>query len=130
MLINSFEIPHIILFIILLVFLYLLATIPVGLWYFANVSGIKITIFDLLVLRWRKIPEKDALYALIKAKREAIALSLDDAQMYFLAGLDLEVLLDEILKARSAGYDAPVQLAASAQLEGINLIEAIRKHKG
>ncbi len=130
MLINSIEISHIILFIILLVFIYLLTTIPVGLWYLANFSGIKITIFDLLVLRWRKIHDKDLLYALIKAKREEIALSLDEAQMYFLAGLYLEVLLDEILKARTAGYDAPVQLAASAQLEGIDLIEAIRKHKG
>jgi uncharacterized protein YqfA (UPF0365 family) len=128
LLINSIEIPHIILFIMLLVFFYLLLTIPVGLWYLANVSGIKITIFDMLLMQWRKIPAKDILYFLIKAKREEIALSLDEAQMYFLAGLDLEALLDELLQVKNNGFDAPVELAASAQLDGIDLTEAIRKY--
>jgi uncharacterized protein YqfA (UPF0365 family) len=53
-------------FIIFLLFIYL---IPTGPWFSAKVTGVNISIAEILLLRWRKIPVEDVINGLIIAKK-------------------------------------------------------------
>jgi uncharacterized protein YqfA (UPF0365 family) len=64
-------------FIIFLLFIYL---IPTGPWFSAKVTGVNISIAEILLLRWRKIPVEDVINGLIIAKKGGITVTSEQLQ--------------------------------------------------
>lgn len=107
------------------IFLLLLYLIPVGLWFTATSQGINISIGELLFMRWRKVPVKDVLNALIIAKREGIQISSKQLQNLYLADGDILNVVNGLVAAKEAGFEIPFGKAARANIKGVDIVKAI-----
>lgn len=68
------EIPTRLIIVISVVIIVLLAWIfiPVGLWFSAKVSGVKITINELIFMKWRKVPPELSVNSMISLTKEGV----------------------------------------------------------
>ena len=64
----------------------LLYFIPIGLWFQALVSGVRISLLQLIFMRWRKVPPSDMVGAMIEADKAGIKLNRDELEAHYLAG--------------------------------------------
>ena len=60
--------------------------IPVGLWFQALVSDVKISLLQLVLMRWRKVPPTVIVGAMIEGKKAGIELYRDLLEAHYLAG--------------------------------------------
>jgi uncharacterized protein YqfA (UPF0365 family) len=107
------------------IFILLLYLIPVGLWFTATSQGINISIGELLFMRWRKVPVKDVLNALIIAKREGIQTSSKQLQILYLADGDILNVVNGLVAAKKAGFEILFDKAARANIKGVDIVKAI-----
>lgn len=64
----------------------ILYLIPVGLWFQALVSDVKISLLQLVLMRWRKVPPTVIVSAMIEGKKAGIELYRDLLEAHYLAG--------------------------------------------
>ena len=78
--------------IILIVFVCLLAIwlvfyfIPVGLWFSALVSGVRISLLQLILMRWRKVPPSTIVSSMIEGTKAGLHLDPNELEAHYLAG--------------------------------------------
>ena len=60
--------------------------IPVGLWFTALVSVVRISLLQLILMRWRKVPPSVIVTSMIGSKKAGIDLLRDDLEAHYLAG--------------------------------------------
>jgi uncharacterized protein YqfA (UPF0365 family) len=60
--------------------------IPVGLWFSALVSGVRISLLQLVLMRWRKIPPAIIVNSLIAATKAGLKLNRNELEAHYLAG--------------------------------------------
>ena len=60
--------------------------IPIGLWFNALVSGVRISLLQLVLMRWRKIPPGIIVNSMIAATKAGLIVKRDDLEAHFLAG--------------------------------------------
>ena len=60
--------------------------IPVGLWFQALVSDVKISLLQLILMRWRKVPPTVIVRAMIEGKKAGVELYRDLLEAHYLAG--------------------------------------------
>ena len=93
----------------------ILYLIPVGLWFQALVSDVKISLLQLVLMRWRKVPPTVIVSAMIEGKKAGIELYRDLLEAHYLAG----------------GHVAQVvhltfQIATAVDLAGRDVFEAVQ----
>ena len=54
--------------------------IPVGLWFTALLSGVRISLIQLVFMRWRKVPPSVIVSALITSTKAGLSLSRDQLE--------------------------------------------------
>ena len=57
--------------------------IPVGLWFSALVSGVKIPLLQLILMRWRKVPPAIIVRAMIEATKAGIPINRNELEAHF-----------------------------------------------
>ena len=60
--------------------------IPIGLWFQALVSDVKISLLQLVLMRWRKVPPTVIVRAMIEGKKAGLELYRDLLEAHYLAG--------------------------------------------
>ena len=60
--------------------------IPIGLWFQALVSDVKISLLQLILMRWRKVPPTIIVRAMIEGKKAGLELYRDLLEAHYLAG--------------------------------------------
>jgi uncharacterized protein YqfA (UPF0365 family) len=107
------------------IFMLLLYLIPVGLWFTATSLGINISISEILFMRWRKVPVKDVLNALIVAKKGGIQISSKQLQALYLADGDILNVVNGLVAAKKARFEITFDKAARANIKGVDIVKAI-----
>jgi len=79
--------------------------IPLGLWYKAWLSDVKVSWVQLIKMYWRGIPQEDLLLLLIKAQNAGLELSIKELEDKFLAGVDLSIIIEALIKAENSHLD-------------------------
>ncbi len=69
--------------VLLIVMLYF---VPIGLWFSALVSGVKISLLQLFLMRFRKVPPGVIVRALIEGTKAGVHLNMDALEAHYLAG--------------------------------------------
>lgn len=109
--------------ILLYLFLYL---IPIGLWFQALVSGVKISLLQLVFMRWRKVPPSIIVSALIEGTKAGIILNRNDLEAHFLAGGRIQSVVHALVSASKANIELSFNMATAIDLAGRDVFEAVQ----
>lgn len=111
--------------IIILVILFF-TFIPVGLWITAYFSGVKIKITTLIGMRLRRVVPSRIVVPLIKATKAGLTIEVDKLEAHYLAGGNVNTLVDALIAAQRANIDLPFERAVAIDLAGRNVLEAVQ----
>ncbi|SRR6056297_682149 len=110
-----------------IVFLWLfLYFIPLGLWFQALVSGVRISLLQLIFMRWRKVPPAVIVRAMIEGTKAGLNLGRNDLEAHYLAGGHVEKVVHALVSAAKANIDLPLKMATAIDLAGRDVFEAVQ----
>jgi uncharacterized protein YqfA (UPF0365 family) len=104
----------------------LLYLIPIPLWFQALVSGVRISLLQLIFMRWRKVPPTVIVSAMIEADKAGIKLDRDDLEAHYLAGGRVAQVVHALVSASKANIDLPFKMATAIDLAGRDVFEAVQ----
>ncbi len=100
--------------------------VPIGLWFSALVSGVRISLLQLILMRWRKVPPPIIVRALIEGTKAGLKLQRNDLEAHYLAGGHVEKVVHALVSASKANIDLPFQMATAIDLAGRDVFEAVQ----
>ncbi len=109
--------------ILLILFLWM---VPVGLWFTALVSGVHVSLIQLILMRWRKVPPGVIVNAMITGTKAGIRLNRDELEAHYLAGGHVKPVVNALVSAGKANIPLDFKAAAAIDLAGRNVLEAIQ----
>ena len=109
--------------ILLYLFLYL---IPIGLWFQALVSGVRISLLQLIFMRWRKVPPSVIVRAMIEGTKAGIELNRNDLEAHFLAGGRVAEVVHALVSAEKANIELSFNMATAIDLAGRDVLNAVQ----
>ena len=121
---EPFTIIIVIACIILLFFL--LWMIPIRLWFTALVNGVHVSLVQLILMRWRKVPPGTIVNALITGTKAGIKLNRDQLEAHYLAGGHITPVVNALISAEKANIPLDFKAATAIDLAGRNILEAIQ----
>lgn len=110
-------------FVLLSVFLYL---IPVNLWFQCVLNGVKISLLQLMFMRWRKVPPAVIVNAMINSKKAGLNLSSDLLEAHYLAGGHVQRVVNALISADKANIALDFKAATAIDLAGRDVFEAVQ----
>jgi len=112
-------------FIIILLILFF-TFVPVGLWITAFFSGVKVKISTLIGMRLRRVVPSRIVNPMIKATKGGLDLNIDELEAHYLAGGNVNTLVDALIAAQRANIPLIFERAAAIDLAGRNVLEAVQ----
>lgn len=101
--------------------------VPVLLWVSALVSGVRISLIQLVLMRIRKVPPQVIVRAMIEAHKAGLKLvKRDDLEAHFLAGGHIEQVVHALVSASKANIDLSFQMATAIDLAGRDVFQAVQ----
>lgn len=104
----------------------LLYFIPIGLWFQALVSGVRISLLQLIFMRWRKVPPSIIVSAMIEADKAGLKLNRDELEAHFLAGGHVAQVVHALVSANKANIDLSFKMATAIDLAGRDVFQAVQ----
>jgi uncharacterized protein YqfA (UPF0365 family) len=98
----------------------------IGLYLQAWVSGAKVGLIDLVMMRFRKVNAKSVVINRISAKKAGIELTTDQLEAHFLAGGRIINVVRAMIAADKARIDLQWETATAIDLAGRDILEAVR----
>lgn len=111
--------------IIILVMLFF-TFVPVGLWVTAFFSGVKIKMSTLIGMRLRRVAPSRIVNPMIKATKAGLTIDINELEAHFLAGGNINTLVDALIAAQRANIPLEFERAAAIDLAGRNVLEAVQ----
>ncbi len=101
--------------------------VPIGLWITAFFSGVRVSIFkDLVGMRLRKVPPGSIVRPQISLTKAGLAVDLDRMEAHYLAGGNVDAVVVALISADKANIPLTFERAASIDLAGRDVLEAVR----
>lgn len=100
--------------------------VPIGLWITAHFSGVKVPVTTLVGMRLRRVAPQKIIQPLIKATKAGLVLDINELEAHFLAGGDVNMVIDALIAAQRANIDLEFEQAAAIDLAGRNVFEAVQ----
>ncbi len=98
----------------------------VSLWFQALLSGARVRLIDLIMMRFRKVRPQEIVFNRISAKKAGIDLSTDYLESHYLAGGRVTNVVRAMIAADRAKIDLPWDRATAIDLAGRDILEAVR----
>ncbi|MBK6282935.1 MAG: flotillin-like protein FloA [Draconibacterium sp.] len=109
--------------VLLIVMLYF---VPIGLWFSALVSGVKISLLQLFLMRFRKVPPGVIVRALIEGTKAGVHLNMDALEAHYLAGGHVARVVHALVSAAKANIELTFNMATAIDLAGRDVFEAVQ----
>lgn len=101
--------------------------IPIGLWFTALLSGVRISLLQLILMRWRKVPPTVIVRSMIEAYKAGLSdIKRDALEAHYLAGGHVEQVIHALVSANKANIDLPYNMATAIDLAGRDVLEAVQ----
>ena len=110
-------------FVLLIIILYY---IPVGLWFSALVSDVRISLLQLFLMRFRKVPPSVIVRALIEGTKAGLVLNRNDLEAHSLAGGHVEKVVHALVSAQKATIELSFKMATAIDLAGRDVFQAVQ----
>ncbi len=100
--------------------------IPVGLWFTALVSGVRISLLQLILMRWRKVPPSVIVNSMIAATKAGLKVERDDLEAHYLAGGRVQQVVNALISADKANISLNFKTATAIDLAGRDVFQAVQ----
>ncbi|BDX38355.1 UPF0365 protein [Tenuifilaceae bacterium CYCD] len=100
--------------------------VPVGLWFQALVSGVRISLLQLIFMRWRKVPPRIIVQAMIEGTKAGLTLNRNEMEAHFLAGGRVSKVVHALVSAQKANIPLDFKMATAIDLAGRDVFEAVQ----
>lgn len=101
--------------------------VPFFLWISARVSGVRISLIQLFLMRIRQVPANVIVRALIEAHKAGLQdITRDDLEAHFLAGGNVEMVVHALVSAAKANIDLGFKMATAIDLAGRDVFQAVQ----
>lgn len=100
--------------------------IPVGLWFNALVSGVRISLVQLIFMRWRKVPPQLIVSNLIAATKAGLSINRNELEAHFLAGGKVNSVVNALISADKANINLDFKTATAIDLAGRDVFQAVQ----
>ena len=101
--------------------------VPFFLWISARVSGVRISLIQLFLMRIRKVPARVIVQAMIEAHKAGLSeVNRDDLEAHFLAGGNVEKVVHALVSAAKANIDLGFKMATAIDLAGRDVFQAVQ----
>lgn len=112
---------------LLIVLCILFYYVPFFLWISAQVSGVRISLMQLVLMRIRKVPAAVIVRALIEAHKAGLQdVKRDDLEAHYLAGGNVEKVVHALVSASKANIDLGFKMATAIDLAGRDVFQAVQ----
>lgn len=112
--------------IIVIVLIILFTFIPIGLWIASIAAGVPVGLVNLIGMRLRRVVPAKIVLPLIKATKAGLKVSVDKLEAHYLAGGNVDRVIDAWIAAERAGIPLSFERAAAIDLAGRDVLEAVR----
>ncbi|MBI4931205.1 MAG: flotillin-like protein FloA [Bacteroidetes bacterium] len=110
-----------------LIFLWIFFRIlPIGLWVTAQLSGVRMSLIQLALMRFRKVPPGVITNALINGHKAGLVLSRDQLEAHFMAGGHVQSVVNALISAEKANIPLNFKLATAIDLAGRDVFDAVQ----
>lgn len=99
--------------------------IPIALWFQAILSGTRVNLLQLALMRVRKVPPGVIVNAMIAAKKAGIILTSNQLEAHFLAGGHVRNVVNALISADKANIPLDFNMATAIDLAGRDVFEAV-----
>lgn len=100
--------------------------IPVGLWFSALVSGVKISLLQLILMRWRKVPPSVIVSSMIEGTKAGLNIDPNELEAHYLAGGNVTNVVHALVSAQKANIVLDFKMATAIDLAGRDVFEAVQ----
>lgn len=100
--------------------------VPLGLWISAMAAKVDVGIFTLIGMRLRRVPPASIVLPLIKANKAGIDVNANQLEAHFLAGGNVDRVVDALIAAQRAEIPLPFTRSAAIDLAGRDVLEAVQ----
>jgi uncharacterized protein YqfA (UPF0365 family) len=108
-------------------FTWLIASyVPLALWFAAIMSEVKISIFDLIKMRFRNVPPKVIVDNMIIATQAGLNITVDELEEHYLATGNVPSVIKALISAEKADIGLTFKQAAAIDLAGSDVLEAVQ----
>lgn len=111
---------------ILFFIIFIFSFIPVGLWISALAANVKVGFFNLIGMRLRRVVPSRIVVPLIKATKAGLTVSVNELEAHYLAGGNVNQVVDALIAAHRADFNLPFERAAAIDLAGRDVLEAVK----
>lgn len=116
----------VIMFGIIIFFSIFLSFVPVGLWISALAAGVRLSIFNLIGMRLRRVIPSAIVMPLIKSNKAGLGLNSNLLEAHYLAGGNVDKVVNALIAAQRADMDLKFERAAAIDLAGRDVLEAVK----
>ena len=99
---------------------------PVTLWFQALISGVKISLVQLVLMRWRKLPPGTIVMAMITGTKAGLKLEANELEAHYLAKGNVPNVVNALISADKANIDLNFNMAAAIDLAGRDVFQAVQ----
>ena len=100
--------------------------VPVGLWISSMAANVKISIFNLIGMRLRRVTPSRIVIPLIKATKAGLKININQLEAHYLAGGNVDKVVDALIASERAGIELTFEKAAAIDLAGRDVLEAVK----
>jgi uncharacterized protein YqfA (UPF0365 family) len=100
--------------------------IPLGLWIQSLSSGVYVGLWNLLMMRLRRVNPSRIVHPLITAHKAGLKLGVEPLEAHHLAGGNVERVVQALVAADKAGIVLDFKQATAIDLAGRNVLEAVQ----
>ncbi len=100
--------------------------IPIGLWFSALLSGVRVSLIQLIFMRWRKVPPSVIVKAMINSTKAGLSLSRDQLEAHYLAGGNVINVVNALISADKANIPLDFNSATAIDLAGRDVFQAVQ----
>jgi Uncharacterized protein conserved in bacteria len=113
--------------VILVLLLLLFHFVPVLLWVSAKVSGVNISLVQLVLMRIRNVPPQVIVRAMIEAHKAGLnTITRDELEAHYLAGGHIEKVVHALVSASKANINLSFKEATAIDLAGRDVFQAVQ----
>lgn len=99
---------------------------PVTLWFQALISGVRISLIQLVLMRWRKVPPSTIVMAMVTGTKAGLKLDANALEAHYLAKGNVPKVVNALISADKANIALDFKMAAAIDLAGRDVFEAVQ----
>ncbi len=99
---------------------------PVTLWFQALISGVKIGLVQLVLMRWRGVSPNTIVMAMVTGTKAGLKLYANELEAHYLAKGNVPKVVNALISADKANIHLDFKMAAAIDLAGRDVFEAVQ----